>query len=274
MRFHPPNLATAGAVLGYWHERVADGYNNLGNCQDGWAGLLSKRGAQHQDTALLRQSIAVFGASRHLSDSLRALLSNPVPRQRWLELQFPANALAVEACYRLWGINQEPGLLEQAFSLAERNESMQLLEHLRKEQAEQTAGVPDTLLVMERHLHFELNGSEKALLALHQPERRVAATLWSVDDASNAELMRLFFKEIKNGSRKDEALRKAKIKFLDAHPHAEANPVYWAAVTAYGDMGAVELWGAWWVLGIGLLLFMGWRYWQSSSKPSKQHNAT
>jgi len=55
-------------------------------------------------------------------------------------------------------------------------------------------------------------------------------------------------------------LRKAKLKFLDAHPHAEANPVYWAAVTAYGDMGAVELgvlvvvgywggfWGVWWYL--------------------------
>jgi len=141
---------------------------------DGWATLLRKRGAHSQDTALLRQSIAVFGQSRHLSDSLRALLSNPGSRQRWLELQFPANALAMEACYGLWEINQEPGLLEQAFSLAERNKSMQLLEHLRKEQAEQTAGIPDTLLAQERHLRAVLNSNEKALLALQQPERSAA----------------------------------------------------------------------------------------------------
>ncbi len=135
---------------------------------DGWGALLGKQGAQNRDTALLRHSIAVFKQSRHLSDSLRALLSNPGSRQRWLELQFPANALAMEACYRLWEINREPGLLEHAFSLAERNKGMQLLEHLRKEQAEQTVGIPDSILAQERGLRAILNGKEKALLALQQ----------------------------------------------------------------------------------------------------------
>jgi len=57
-------------------------------------------------------------------------------------------------------------------------------------------------------------------------------------------------------------LRKAKLKFLDTHPHAEANPVYWAAVTAYGDMGAVEMgaWGYWWWLVIGVVFGVLWWY--------------
>jgi CHAT domain-containing protein len=87
--------------------------------------------------------------------------------------------------------------------------------------------------------------------------RSVAATLWSVDDAKNAELMRLFFREIKNGLAKDEALQRAKVTYLETHPHDEANPVYWAAVTVYGDMRPVELaglcWGWLWLVA-GVLL--------------------
>ncbi len=155
---------------------------------DGWGGLLGKRGALHRDTGLLRQSIAVFEQSRHLSDSLRDLLSSPGARQRWLELQFPANALALEACYRLWEINREPGLLEQAFSLAERNKGMQLLEHLRKEQAEQAVGIPDSVLEQERGLRAILNSKEKALLAMKQPSDNAAkqAAETAVADARQA----------------------------------------------------------------------------------------
>ena len=66
----------------------------------------------------------------------------------------------------------------------------------------------------------------------------------------------MFFKEIKNGIRKDEALQKSKLDFLAQHPHDEAHPVYWAAVTAYGDMAPIRTdinWRLWTLLLLGVL---------------------
>jgi hypothetical protein len=102
--------------------------------------------------------------------------------------------------------------------------------------------------------------------------RSVAATLWSVNDARNTELMQLFFEQLKNGACKDEALRSAKLNYLQRHPHDEANPVYWAAVTVYGDMRPVRLngWFGWWVVvgGLGMLV-LGWGYYRGMRKKLK-----
>jgi CHAT domain-containing protein len=93
----------------------------------------------------------------------------------------------------------------------------------------------------------------------HAGARSVAATLWSVDDAKNAELMQSFFKNIKNGAYKDAALHQAKLAFLQSHPQDEAHPVYWAAVTAYGDMQPIQTERNWWLWvalgGFGVVLF-------------------
>ncbi|MBK8426731.1 MAG: CHAT domain-containing protein [Lewinellaceae bacterium] len=62
----------------------------------------------------------------------------------------------------------------------------------------------------------------------------MVATLWSVDDAKNAKLIRMFFENIRSGMPKDEALRQAKLRFLNELPHDEAHPVFWAATVANG----------------------------------------
>lgn len=74
----------------------------------------------------------------------------------------------------------------------------------------------------------------------HAGARSIVATLWSVDDAKNAKLIRMFFENIRSGMAKDEALRRAKLRFLDELPHDEAHPVFWAATVANGDMAAME----------------------------------
>lgn len=132
---------------------------------EAWGALLCRRGLRTGDSTLLRQSIAVFSEARQRSDSLQLLLSSPAARQRWLELQAPALTSAVEACYYLWEKTGETSLLERAFTLVERSKSLQLLEHLRHEQAEQFAGLPDSLLQQESHWQEQLNRLEKELLA-------------------------------------------------------------------------------------------------------------
>lgn len=99
----------------------------------------------------------------------------------------------------------------------------------------------------------------------HAGARSIVATLWSVDDAKNARLISLFFNCLQAGVRKDEALRQAKIQFLDTVSQDEAHPVFWAAAIANGDMKAMDFpqkhsW-IWWVGAVILILgaWVGWK---------------
>jgi CHAT domain-containing protein/tetratricopeptide (TPR) repeat protein len=132
---------------------------------DTWAALLSQRGVQTVDTGLLYQALRVFDRSREKADGFQRSLFNPATRQRWLEIQFPAQVHALEACFLLWEKTGEPALLEKAFAIVERNKSIQLLEQLRQEQAARQAAIPDSLLEQERFWQTTLNLREKEWMA-------------------------------------------------------------------------------------------------------------
>ncbi len=93
--------------------------------------------------------------------------------------------------------------------------------------------------------------------------RSIVNTLWSVDDARNARLMALFFENIKKGLPKDKALRLAKLSFLDAYPHDEAHPAFWAAPIAFGNMEPLSFSRFnWWgvaIVAVFLALFLVWK---------------
>ena len=64
---------------------------------------------------------------------------------------------------------------------------------------------------------------------------------------------------------KDNALRQAKLDYLDNHPSMGQEPFFWAAFIPIGDMSPVELSGEeevlWWILGGLLVLGLGlWLY--------------
>ncbi|MBC7925194.1 MAG: CHAT domain-containing protein [Bryobacteraceae bacterium] len=63
--------------------------------------------------------------------------------------------------------------------------------------------------------------------------RSVLATLWSVDDRRTAELMESFYRALRKGKSKDEALRAAQLELLGSR--GGASPFYWAAFTLQGD---------------------------------------
>ena len=83
-------------------------------------------------------------------------------------------------------------------------------------------------------------------------------SLWRVADFSTREIMVEFYKNLKKGQNKDEALRNAKLTYMDNHPEDDLkNPYYWAGFVAAGNMGAMDMtdtnvirWGA-----IGALAF-------------------
>jgi len=72
----------------------------------------------------------------------------------------------------------------------------------------------------------------------------IIMSLWKVDDASTSELMNYFYKNLSRGMPKDEALKKAKLSFLNNTNDLGAHPANWAAFIALGNNEPIELPGA------------------------------
>jgi CHAT domain-containing protein len=120
---------------------------------------------RHNDVPMLRKAVTMLESALRFADSLRLQLTAPASRQRWLEKLYPVHTSAIEACFRLWQKTGETAMLESAFLRAEQSRSLQLLENLHKEQAERSAGVPDSLLEQERYWGEQLNRREKNRLS-------------------------------------------------------------------------------------------------------------
>ena len=78
----------------------------------------------------------------------------------------------------------------------------------------------------------------------------VVASLWNVNDASTARLMRPFYESLSEGAAIDQALRSAKVALLDGGGRL-AHPYFWApfVVTGHGvatvPVRAVSPWPTW-----------------------------
>jgi len=68
----------------------------------------------------------------------------------------------------------------------------------------------------------------------------INTTLWKVSDARTADLMAYFYENIKSGDSKDEAMRKAKLNFINTFDNMEVHPFYWSSFITIGDMMAID----------------------------------
>ncbi|MEL6357580.1 MAG: CHAT domain-containing protein, partial [Bacteroidota bacterium] len=90
----------------------------------------------------------------------------------------------------------------------------------------------------------------------------IVASLWNIPDESTAELTQRFFKALKAGLPKDEALRKAKLSYLNENPDRLTAPFFWAGIVHIGNADAIAMapingnnYGSWlWLLlGLGVV---------------------
>lgn len=86
-------------------------------------------------------------------------------------------------------------------------------------------------------------------------------TLWKINDKSTVKLMEYFYQGLSKGYSKSEALRKAKLMYLDTTDDALLkHPYYWAAFVVSGDVSPISnnntLW--WWILGIAFFGISVW----------------
>jgi len=67
----------------------------------------------------------------------------------------------------------------------------------------------------------------------------VIKTSWKVNDEVSADIITQFYYYLSKGKAKDEALRLAKLDFIESHPPSLSNPYYWAAYELLGDNAPV-----------------------------------
>ncbi len=82
-------------------------------------------------------------------------------------------------------------------------------------------------------------------------------SIWRLHETTAPVLIEAFFKHLKAGKTKDEALRLAKMEFLKNDEHYDsAHPFYWAGVTVSGDLCELDFSSSrwWWLLGVVVLL--------------------
>jgi len=68
----------------------------------------------------------------------------------------------------------------------------------------------------------------------------IIMTSWAVEDQSGSELMSAFYKYLAEGKPKNEALRLAKIEYLENTDQLKAHPHFWAAYMNIGDISPVQ----------------------------------
>lgn len=86
----------------------------------------------------------------------------------------------------------------------------------------------------------------------------ILMSLWQADDKATAQIMERFYRHLKQGLNKDEAIRRAKLDYLsDANRN---HPFFWGAFVLIGDDRPVEyddgIAGIWLGLGAILLIFV------------------
>jgi len=102
--------------------------------------------------------------------------------------------------------------------------------------------------------------------------RALLTTLWSVDDRSTLQLTTTFYQNLEKGLPKSEALRRAKLLYLQNNPGWKAHPRFWAAFVLIGEDQPLypkpfPRWG--WALGAALVLLVGFEWTRRRKKRRK-----
>ncbi len=102
----------------------------------------------------------------------------------------------------------------------------------------------------------------------------IVASLWNVNDASSQQIMANFYKGLKSGQAKDEALRSAKMAYIASVPNSQRHPCYWAGFVQYGSTAPLDFKNGWTDVQrtglalVGLLCMIALWYWRKNKAVS------
>ena len=70
--------------------------------------------------------------------------------------------------------------------------------------------------------------------------KAIVTSIWSVNDAKTKDLMVFFYQNLKRGQPKNEALRQAKLTYLETHTAEACHPYFWSGFVSIGEQSAVR----------------------------------
>ncbi|GGG27188.1 hypothetical protein GCM10011344_29960 [Dokdonia pacifica] len=87
----------------------------------------------------------------------------------------------------------------------------------------------------------------------------ILTSLWKIDEQSSAIIVGYFYDNLAEGMSKDEALRQAKLTYLETSQGRTLHPSYWAGLALIGntsplDLTTSSLSGLWWLCGILIII--------------------
>ena len=99
----------------------------------------------------------------------------------------------------------------------------------------------------------------------------ILTSLWKIDEQSSAEIIALFYGNIKKGWSKDKALQQAKLDYMATAKGRTINPQYWAGLVLIGDTSPIVLQSSftfiYWVLALIIIaLVVAFIKWKTKKK--------
>ncbi|WP_420572281.1 CHAT domain-containing protein [Kordia sp.] len=95
-------------------------------------------------------------------------------------------------------------------------------------------------------------------------------SLWEVPDQSTSEIMGSFYQNLKDGYPKSEALKKAKLSYLNVHKGTKLEqPFYWTGFVLYGEENAISPSSSniiWYLLGMSFLIILGIAFYRKKTR--------
>jgi len=103
----------------------------------------------------------------------------------------------------------------------------------------------------------------------------IVMSLWKVNDRSTSQIMPLYYEKLAHGTEKNQALRAAKLEYLETAGLAFRHPFYWASFVALGDQQALQKPFPWKpiVAGLAILLlfFLGFTGYKITGKNNTEN---
>jgi CHAT domain-containing protein/tetratricopeptide (TPR) repeat protein len=86
----------------------------------------------------------------------------------------------------------------------------------------------------------------------------VLSTLWSLNDYSGSIIIKAFYANLNLGMDKDEAIRQAKLHYLDNHTGTSSHPAFWACFVQIGDYNSIPVQESYkaWYTGLAVFSFL------------------
>lgn len=88
----------------------------------------------------------------------------------------------------------------------------------------------------------------------------ILTSLWKIDEQSSAQIVGYFYEYLKDGLPKNEAIKKAKLQYLNDAEGRTLHPNYWAGLVLMGNTSSLELnedWSWVWLLIIPTVIILG-----------------